>query len=351
MRSLLAKIADARFFFLLAPALMALLVIGTLAQQNAGIYEVQQTYFHSWIFFLFGVVPFPGGFTLIGLTALSLFIKTIFFSEWKWQKAGIIITHMGVLLLLLGGMVTTLIMREGFVLLREGAEKNYYESYTERQLVIRSPDVTPANAGVQYFKMDASFRWHDMGDIKVASTCRNINIITRDEQEVDNPWGMAKFMALECAPPAKEEEANIAGLTFMQGGKTYIAFDGMKNVPQLDDGRIVSVERARTNIPFNIRLDKFIHENHPGTTIPVRFTSNLSLREGEIVWPAVTDMNKPLRYKGYTIFQSSFAEDADGTKASILSVVENKGRLLPYIATLIICIGLLLHLYILRGKP
>jgi hypothetical protein len=56
-------------------------------------------------------------------------------------------------------------------------------------------------------------------------------------------------------------------------------------------------------------------------------------------------MNEPLRYKGYTFYQSSFSLRPDG-EYSVLSVVRNKGRVFPYLASLLIFAGLLLHLVI-----
>jgi len=45
-------------------------------------------------------------------------------------------------------------------------------------------------------------------------------------------------------------------------------------------------------------------------------------------------MNKPLRYKGYTFFQSAYERDQSGEEITILAVVENKGRIFPYLGTI-----------------
>ena len=57
-------------------------------------------------------------------------------------------------------------------------------------------------------------------------------------------------------------------------------------------------------------------------------------------------MNAPLRYKGYTLYQASFAELQDGREATVLAVVQNYGRLFPYISSIIMCIGVLLQMII-----
>jgi hypothetical protein len=61
-------------------------------------------------------------------------------------------------------------------------------------------------------------------------------------------------------------------------------------------------------------------------------------------------MNNPLRYKGYTFFQSSFAEH-DGKVSTVLAVVHNKGWVYPYIGAILVAIGLAFHLALkLKGR-
>ena len=54
-------------------------------------------------------------------------------------------------------------------------------------------------------------------------------------------------------------------------------------------------------------------------------------------------MNNPLRLAGYTFYQSSFIESSEG-ETSVLAAVKNYGRLFPYISSIIMCLGLLIHL-------
>ena len=54
-------------------------------------------------------------------------------------------------------------------------------------------------------------------------------------------------------------------------------------------------------------------------------------------------MNRPLRYRGYTFYQSSYAEDGRGGESSTFSVVRNSGRWLPYVASALLFLGLAGH--------
>ena len=52
-------------------------------------------------------------------------------------------------------------------------------------------------------------------------------------------------------------------------------------------------------------------------------------------------MNEPLRYAGYTFFQSSFTDDE---KTSVFQVVKNPSWLIPYISSAIIVVGLFVQM-------
>ena len=82
---------------------------------------------------------------------------------------------------------------------------------------------------------------------------------------------------------------------------------------------------------------------HPGTGIPKSYSSDINLIENGISKHILIEMNEPLRHKGYTFYQSSFIESLDG-ETTVLAAVKNYGRLFPYISSIIMCIGLLLHL-------
>ncbi len=76
------------------------------------------------------------------------------------------------------------------------------------------------------------------------------------------------------------------------------------------------------------------------------YRSVVQLSDGAVQQRAEITMNHPLRYKGYTVYQSSFlGNDANApTNAVSFAVVRNSGRVFPYVASITLCIGLLVHL-------
>jgi cytochrome c biogenesis protein ResB len=106
--------------------------------------------------------------------------------------------------------------------------------------------------------------------------------------------------------------------------------------------------RKRTYLPFAIELLDFKKVMHAGTGIAKSYSSEVNLIENGIPRRVLIEMNEPLRHKGYTFFQASFIEGIEGD-TTVLAAVKNYGRLFPYISSIIMSIGLLLHL--LRSMP
>jgi hypothetical protein len=108
------------------------------------------------------------------------------------------------------------------------------------------------------------------------------------------------------------------------------------------DGRPWSIQLrlARHYKPYSLTLHDFTHETYPGTTIPKNFSSKVDLvdPENNESRPVLIFMNNPLRYLGDTYYQSGFEPDNSGT---VLQVVRNPSYQAPYIACIIVSIGLI----------
>ena len=114
--------------------------------------------------------------------------------------------------------------------------------------------------------------------------------------------------------------------SFVHEGRTYV----------------LAMRPRRLYLPYTMTLKKFSHDVYPGTDIPKNFSSLVHLSN-----PARNEsrdvliyMNQPLRYDGKAFYQASFGK---GDTLSVLQVVSNPGWLLPYIACVLVGIGLVLH--------
>lgn len=340
--------------FYTLPALMLVLIAGTVVQGGIGIYEAQKLYFSSFILWV-GPLPLPGGASLLGLLALNLTLKFILFSEWHWKKAGIILSHLGALTLLVGGLLTALLAQEGYMAIAEGQTSPYVYDHHARELTVFKDDKAVfkilfegLKTGIVLNIPGAPFT------ITPLDSCLNCTITRRAETVQDfmkDPLvDLAQKMALSGKPLEKEDETNMAGVSlWIEGTGSTIAFEGMPRPLTIGAYKII-LGKAQRTLPFALELKDFRKEDHPGTGMAKGFSSDVIVHDSGIDREAQISMNQPLRYKGYTFYQSSFEQSADA-EMSVFSVVENKGRLVPYIATIIIAAGLLLHLIIrLRGS-
>lgn len=349
------------------PALMILLTAGTLAQAELGLYAAHQKYFGSFIVWAgpheYLQFPLPGGYLLIGLLSLNLLLKFIFYSEWSWRKSGIILAHLGALTLLIGGLLTALLAREGYMVIEEGRASPFVYDYHKRELAVFR-DQQPLTA----FDFDALTPGQTVRDnaipfsLTILNSCRNCEILKRAETEQDfvdmDVRALAQFMALERKDEEKENEANLGGVTFNLTGVaadvdgSYIAFEAMPRPITFETGGhsyTILFGKAQRRLPFSLELHDFKKEDYPGGMMSRAYSSEVSVVDDGARWKALIEMNKPLRYKGYTFYQSSF-DQSGALERTILSVVENKGRVFPYIGTVIIALGLILHLLLSLRK-
>jgi|GEM_PF-1544303 len=121
------------------------------------------------------------------------------------------------------------------------------------------------------------------------------------------------------------------------------------------DPKIVSNGGATTNwfrlqkkhyeLPLLVQLNDFIRTEHANKAMDKEYIARITVRglgqnEG-FEQDASVEMNKPYRHKGWTFYQSSFNQAMpDFTQ---LTTRFTSGRLLPYISTIVVFLGLAIH--------
>ena len=354
LRQILDAFSGPKPFNIVLPIMMAYLVAGTIAQKYIGLYAATQMFFTDPILWL-GPLPLPGLPCLLTIIALNLTLKVIMKSPWTKEKSGVIITHLGALLLLFGGLFTALFSQEGYMDLLNGQEKAFVSDYHQREFVlldsagnaVRSFDASALQVGKTLRITDPPLI------VRIIESCRNCSIIARQDASGDFK-GMAANMGLLPGPLKMQDEENLTGATFSVEGSQddgkYLVLD---EVPKLPEIRVngetyrFTLRKAQHAIPFTIQLLEFRREMHPGTEMARAYESRVRIIDGKTRWESVISMNQPLRYKGYTFFQSSFVQTPAG-EMSVLAVVHNVGRVFPYLSGLAMCLGLIVHLLFVR---
>ncbi len=339
--------ASPSVLFFALPWLMVLMIWGTVAQKDLGLYRAHELYFSSWIVWAW-FVPLPGAYPILGAITLCLLTKFLFFSAWRVARTGTIIAHLGILVLMVGSLLTAMTQKEGFVMLRAGQETDQVSDYHARVLTIEKNGEAFQVLPFAQLRADTDL---PLGHARfyIRKTCTNCRPV--GVKHAEGRRGLAAQISLEDAPPEKENEANLSGLTFDISGADpdsnglYVLMEEIPHRPEISIGKDIykiSIGRAQSSLPFTIALEKFERDMHPGTDVARGFLSNVVVKKNGVTWPYTIRMNEPLRYKGYTFYQSSFSIKPDG-EYSILSVVENKGRTFPYLASALIFAGLLAH--------
>ncbi len=214
--------------------LALLTVMGTLYQVDHGLYAAKLRFFGAWVVMFFGWLPFPGVNTTIAALAVNLLASALVKMDRRLKQSGVILVHLGILVLICGAAAIHYGTQESVLTLGEG-------------------------------EFSSS-----------AAILRNSTLVGYRE------------------------------------------------------------------LPVTVRLLAFTKKTHPGTSIASSFESTVHVSGTGIDRDAVISMNRPLRYKNLTFYQSGYSESPQGETTTI-AVVENSGRVLPYLATLIMTAGFLVH--------
>ena len=71
------------------------------------------------------------------------------------------------------------------------------------------------------------------------------------------------------------------------------------------------------NVPFSLKLEKFVMETYPGSSAPSAYESHVSIIDEGKKTPYKIYMNNVLNHSGYRFFQASFDPDRKGTVLSV----------------------------------
>jgi hypothetical protein len=351
--SVLRFLGQAKVATVFLPLLMVILIIGTIAQKYMGLYAAQKIFFYSF-FFWWGFIPLPGALSLLAIILISLTVKFIFYSKWSMRRTGINLAHLGVLILLYGGIVTAVQKQEGALTLfpNQAAQTSY--DFHKRSLRVLKDGRVFLEKPFDHLELNTPLEIKEIPfKITIKDTCRNCAVLKRDHFSDHVTYRtMAKAVMLQDKKLELQDEKNLSGLGFEIQGLSkkqdgyYVTFDVMPNPLRFPHkSSIFQIDFSKTpyDLPFKIRLKEFKIDFYPGTEKAKSYQSNIIIEDGSMHWPALVEMNKPLRYKGYTLFQSSYITSDNGETASVLAVVKDAGWLFPYWGATILSIGLLIH--------
>lgn len=379
---LLRRVVDVLGSFGLACVILALLTVltlaGTLAQTHKSLFDVQEEYFESlFVLAEFGPLrlPLPGAYLLLVLLALNLVVGGLVRIRKGVATVGVLVVHAGMLALLGGGLVEYLASDRGSLRLYEGETGAVFQSGELWDLVVEevAPDgqarawVVPveeiAGAGPGRLR-SLRLAGLDPG-LQVGDYVRNAEVVpvfaaAAGAHGAPDPHGAhgaparpTGYRVRRLDPHPVSAEQNVPALRVLvaagEGLQEGVLWGNQAFPWEVRTGEAalrLDLRRREFELPFAIRLEEFVKEDHPGTRLPRRFSSYVTKVEGRVETRIHITMNEPLRHEGYTLYQSGWGPQSEREPPwpySVFSVVRNPADRVPVWACLVLAVGLLFH--------
>ncbi len=342
--------------------LFILTLWGTVDQAYNGLYLAQERFFYSFFFTFAGFIPFPGAQLVLWVFFINLVCVALTRLVYKWDQAGIILTHFGLLLFFVAAFATYHGTEESHITLREGEGTNVAQAYHDWELAVWTEGDNARNV----------VAWNANGlrpNDRLAFTEYGLTATVGHYHPNAEAYGTGKLspdvvsasgiQTIKEVPLDKEPEKNIPGglLTVRGAGPLEVSvllYGGEEQPAEITAGDktyFMQLRRKRSPLPFILRLKDFTAEWYPNTEIARSYKSLVEITPaGGGSREVLISMNKPFRYKNFTVYQSSYSVDRFGRESSTLAVVKNAGRLLPYFASFITFGGLALHFLLMAFK-
>jgi len=324
---------------------------------------VQVKYFRS--FFIYAqmrgtalTVPiFPGGYLLAAFLLPNLLVAHFCRFRLSWRKSGIWLTHMGLILLLVGQGLSGLQQKDNQMRLDIGQTQRYSESFRENELAVidvTDPkfDQVVAIPAARLEKKEQIQHPSLPFLIKTLAYYPNARLQARGPLTGPMPTlataGVGTEVVVQPAPLTyKTDESNwptayieLVGPDGSLG--TYLVSTMLQETQGFNyAGRSwrLALRAERDYFPFALTLRKFTHDIYPGTDIPKDFASTIRIKsdDGKDDREIRIFMNNPLRYGGRAFYQAGYANN---DRTSVLQVVSNPSWRIPYISCALIALGL-----------
>lgn len=340
--------------------------LGTLYQVEHGLFAAQVKYFDS-LFLIHQAgpvaIPLPGGTLVMGILFVNLVCGGIVRMRKTKATVGILVTHVGILMLIAAGFVKAYYSEDGHVTLYEGQRSNLFESYHHWEVAITEPlpsgevresvaaqeDFFAAGPGQPALLRTAGLPF----DVEISRFYPNCDVFPKGPM-VGSDVPVVDGYFLQARPLEKDNEANVAGayvtLVGRDGKRREAILHGQSRAPlnvEYDGRRFgVALRREQWVMPFTVALEDFEKEDHPRMMMPKSFSSDVVVVEEGSERKVKISMNEPLRQEGLVIYQASWGPSnaRPGDRLfSTLAVVRNPADQYPLYSCIVIAIGLVMH--------
>ncbi|MDQ3330821.1 MAG: cytochrome c biogenesis protein ResB, partial [Planctomycetota bacterium] len=280
------------------------------------------------------------------------------------KRAGIVVLHSGVGLLMISELLVGLLAVETRMGLAEGDTKSWADDIRSVELAIVDPsnpehDVL-TRIPASKLKPGTTISHESLPfDVRIDEFFKNADLV--------GPSAIAKNAATTGSGTAfiAQGKPEVAGASTggevdqpavyatvtSKGGEplgSYLLSSELAANDYVEGVKVGEVEWqmalcfARDYMPYAITLLDVRKDDYVGTDTPRNYSSDIKLVSTELgaeferhLW-----MNNPLRFNGETIYQSGYHRDQQGREYTTLQIVRNTGWMLPYVSCMLVWWGM-----------
>lgn len=278
-------------------------------------------------------------------------------------KAGIVLLHAGLILMLLGEFITGLYAEEGQMWIPEFGASNTIIDIREAEIAMVSDgqeagtfdhvvisqgmieDGEKSGKPIEHAKLPIAVRvdaWMANSDLlpglsgndptQIDWTAEEIPTVTGTEQRADRPSAVATLYV----------DGKKVGQHLLS------TWEFIRPVPVQVDGQVwrVSLRFKETPLDYTLQLNDFSNDVFTGTRVARNYSSDMHLQtpDSAETRDVYIKMNEPLRYDGKAFFQAGFFQQPlNRNLGTILQVADNPGAWVPYLSCVIVTVGLTIH--------
>ena len=278
------------------------------------------------------------------------------------KKAGIVLLHGGIIMMMISELVTGLFAEESMMTIHEGESANHALVQRKMELaIIDSSDPKEDDVVVVpdvYLSRGGRIELPGLPfDVEVAKDRYLVNSeIRKIKGDYDNPAtsGIGLTYFADKRPPVSGDDVRdlpAAYVTFIdrESGKPHGTWlvSLLLTLNEVDQRAKIGGKEYRIGLrmkrvykDYSLYLYDFRFARYQGTDVPKDYSSfvRLDASDPKIERDVRIWMNNPLRYGGDTIYQADFDQETE--KTTVLQVVENRGWMVPYVACMIVAMGL-----------
>lgn len=292
------------------------------------------------------------------------------------RRAGIVLIHGGILLMMLGQYIATVYNVEERMAIREGQTAHFAEDIRTTELAIIDPSDPKEDIVVvipREILLNSYQHKHKITDdrlpfdVEVLDYYKNADLVRRDgSSSSPADQGLGRDYVIKPTRPSagasSDQTVDLAAayvrLIDKKSNKplgTYLvsvlaALGGHRDAVAID-GKVyeIALRFRRSYKPYSVTLIDVVRENYSGTNTPRDYSSIIRLVDPSRnvdrqvrIW-----MNNPLRYAGETFYQSRYDDGSNsgGIELTELQVVKNTGWMIPYVACMIVMVGMAAHFW------